>query len=280
MFFTSLHQVKKTKGGYSHILSFLTSKFTGKKPISIANTQQKPKDQRITGSTNNKVAASMILEHGKPQAPLKVVPVNPVGHSSLIVSISVPTGSKKTKSSCEFALVIPSYNNEKYYEENLNSACWQNSTNPYHIYYINDCSTDATGKRVEEYVRRNGLEDRFTLINNPVNLGGGANIYNTIHKYLADHKIVVILDGDDLFPHNNVLLTLEDYYKDPDLWMTYGVLQKFGANDQLMGEEIPEDIIKNNRIRQESAVTALRTFKAGVFYKKIKKNTFIIKVNL
>ena len=81
------------------------------------------------------------------------------------------SGSNRT---CEFVIIMPSFNNEKYVKENLDSVCWQESTNPYHIYYINDCSTDATGKLVEEYIQINNLQDRFTLINNPVNIGGGA----------------------------------------------------------------------------------------------------------
>ena len=146
------------------------------------------------------------------------------------------------------------------------------ATYPYHIYYINDCSTDATGERVAEYIKRNGLENRVTLINNEVNLGGGANIYNTIHKYVPDHKVVVILDGDDLFPHNNVLVTLEDYYQDPEIWMTHGVLETF-PTQKLIGKAIPDEIFEQNKIRKESITTALRTFKAGL-YKKIKKEDF------
>ncbi len=243
--------------------------------LKSTNPQHRTAGEEIADLSNTKPAASMILKSDTTQS----VPFGPV-IPTVILGTNPPAASfldasNKSKSSCEFALIMPSYNNENYYEENLDSTCFQNSSNPYHIYYINDCSTDATGKLVEEYVRKNGLEDRFTLINNTVNLGGGANIYNTIHKCVADHKIVVIIDGDDLFPHNNVLLTLEEYYKDPDLWMTYGKLQKFGTNNDLKGEEIPEAITKNNRIRQKAAVTALRTFRASL-YKKIKKRRLLL----
>lgn len=180
--------------------------------------------------------------------------------------------AKKYISDCEFAIVIPSFNNANYYEENLNSACWQNSTNPYHIYYINDCSTDGTGELVENFVKNNGLEEKVTIIHNTKNVGPGANTYNTIHNYIEDHVIVAILDGDDLFPHNNVLMTLERYYKDPNIWMTYGVLETF-PEQGFMGADIPEHLIKQNLIRKEVWVTALRTFKAGLF-KKIKREYF------
>lgn len=186
--------------------------------------------------------------------------------------------AKKKTSNCEFAIVMPSYNNEKYYEENLNSVCWQNSTNPYHIYYINDYSTDSTGKLVAEFIEKNGLEEKVTLINNEVNIGGGANIYNTIHKYIEDHKIVVLLDGDDLFVDNDVLLTLEKYYKDPDLWITYGRFQAFPEED-FGGTKIPDWVLEKNQLRTtriRAVATHLRTFKAGLF-KKIKKEHFYYK---
>ena len=256
------------KGGDSRIRTFFISKFTGKVPINADNSQPKPEDATIA----HEPAVSTYLEGENSQVLLNQ-DVPTVVEGPHLQATSFPSTTRG--SSCEFALVIPSYNNEKYYEENLNSACWQNSTNPYHIYYINDCSTDATGKRVEEYVQTNGLEDRFTLINNPISLGSGANIYNTIHTYLADHKIVVILDGDDLFPHNNVLLTLEDYYKDPDLWMTYSIPKTF-PDTLRMGQKIPYKIIKKNQIRKKVALSGLRTFKAAL-YKKIKKEDFYYK---
>jgi glycosyltransferase involved in cell wall biosynthesis len=177
----------------------------------------------------------------------------------------------------KFALIIPSFNNARYYIENLNSACWQNSTYPYHIYYINDCSTDNTGNLVAQYIKDNRLEHKVTLINNQINIGGGANIYNTIHRYIADDQIVVILDGDDLFPHDNVLLTLEEYYKNPNVWLTYGSLMTIPDED-IVGKEIESSIFENNLTRSKVGYgcTALRTFRAGL-YKKIKKEDFYYK---
>ncbi len=180
---------------------------------------------------------------------------------------------------CEFAIIIPSYNNERYYKENLDSVCWQNSTNPYHIYYINDCSTDATGKLVEEYIKKNGLEEKVTLINNSVNIGGCANVYNAIHGHIADHKIVVMLDGDDLLPHNDVLLTLENYYQDNELWMTYGSALAYPSKEELwyMSSELPGEVLEKKKLREHAFITQhVKTFKAGLF-KKIQKEDLYYK---
>ena len=192
-----------------------------------------------------------------------------------ILTVGLLLSTQSCVSTCEFAIIIPSYNNEKYVEDNLDSVCWQASSNPYHIYYVNDCSTDSTRECVEAYIKKNKLEDKITLITNKVNIGGGANIYNTVHKYIADNKVVAILDGDDLFPHNNVLMTLERYYEDPEIWMTYGILRSF-PDQVIWGEEIPEWILQENQIRKHAWITALRTFKSALF-KKVKEEDFYYK---
>ena len=46
-----------------------------------------------------------------------------------------------------FSIFIASYNNQELARTNIQSALSQNYSN-YHIYYVNDCSTDLT----EEYI--------------------------------------------------------------------------------------------------------------------------------
>ena len=126
----------------------------------------------------------------------------------------------------EFVIVIPSFNNEKWARDNLQSACHQLSSRPYEIICINDASSDRTGELMDEYVKEKNLGSRVKVINNQVNMGGVANIYNTVHEYIADHKVVVLLDGDDMLAHDEVLLCLEKYYSDPGVLMTYGSVKK------------------------------------------------------
>jgi len=71
----------------------------------------------------------------------------------LCVTGSINLNSVCNKNTCEFVVIIPSYNNENYVVENLESVCWQKSTNPYEILYVNDCSTDRTREVVETYVK-------------------------------------------------------------------------------------------------------------------------------
>ncbi len=269
----------KANKGYPRILAFIKKKFNDDVPTG-ANF--------ATG--HNEVDANHKKQQAAPPLIRKLEDAREeLGHRAdshatkvhpEVAATSHATAPGKAGSSCEFAVVIASFNNEKYFEENLNSVCFQNSTNPYHIYYINDCSTDATGKLVEDYIKKNGLMDKVTLINNDVNIGAGANIYNTIHKYIADHKIVVLLDGDDLFPHNDVLLTLESYYKDSDIWMTYGSVVAYPSGESSgwgMSQEMPISVFHDKKIREYPFVAQhLKTFKAALF-KKIKLKSFYYK---
>ena len=54
----------------------------------------------------------------------------------------------------EIVVVIPSYNNEQWYERNLQSILEQNYAN-FRIIYVNDCSQDRTGECVEKWVISN-----------------------------------------------------------------------------------------------------------------------------
>src|SRR5438046_1146031 len=80
----------------------------------------------------------------------------------------------------EIVIIIPSYNNENWYERNLDSVVNQRYHN-YSIIYINDCSTDDTGLLVAQYIKDKKLEHRVTLINNTERKGALANFYYAIH---------------------------------------------------------------------------------------------------
>lgn len=173
----------------------------------------------------------------------------------------------------EFVIVIPSYKNENWAAENLASACNQKSSRPFKVICINDCSPDRTGEIMEEYVREHHLESMVTIIHNEKRLGAMANWYNTIHKHIPDHKVVVNLDGDDLLAHDQVLLTLEKYYRDPDVWLTYGSAIAHPSKEPIwyMSQEMPKEVFEKKELRKHPFITQhLRTFKAGLF-KKIKK---------
>ena len=100
-------------------------------------------------------------------------------------------------------VVIPSYNNAKYYERNLESVRTQNYEN-YRVIYINDASTDDTGELVAQYVEDHDMAANFTCVENEDNMRALYNLYHAIES-CDDEEIILTLDGDDWFSHENVL---------------------------------------------------------------------------
>ena len=128
--------------------------------------------------------------------------------------------------STKFAIIVASYNNQSFCKENLDSILHQDYDN-YHVYYVDDGSRDKTLRYVRNYVSEHQKQDRITIITNPVRNGSHVeNQYNVIHYCLSDDTVVVIVDGDDTLPDNNVLSYLDEVYSDQDIWMTYGQFQE------------------------------------------------------
>jgi glycosyltransferase involved in cell wall biosynthesis len=92
-------------------------------------------------------------------------------------------------------ILIPSYNNRQWYEQNLASVCAQTYDN-FRAIYIDDGSSDQTGPFVEQFLADHAVGHRIQLIRNPVRVGALENLYRCIHA-CDDQEIVILLDGDD-----------------------------------------------------------------------------------
>lgn len=176
-----------------------------------------------------------------------------------------------------YVVIIPSYNNIKWWRKNIESVL-NLETIPgqidYRIIYIDDCSTDGTGAAVEQYLKNwklsSGSQLDITLIRNKIRQGAMANWYRAIHS-CRDKEVIVSLDGDDWLAHQQVLLRLEREYAQ-GYWLTYGQWASYpngviGRNNKLLTNNIP--------IRKQCFKTShLRTFYAGLF-KKIARKDFL-----
>ena len=174
-----------------------------------------------------------------------------------------------------FVFIIPSYNNAQWYKKNLDSIFCQKYKN-YRAIYIDDCSSDNTGKLVEQYIKENNQEKNFTLIKNKERKFALENIYNAIHT-CKPNEIVVCLDGDDWIANGNVLTYLNNVYQDKNIWLTYGQYLDYPTNAMGGCRQIPNHIIEQNSFRKYDWVTShIRTFYAGLFH-KIKKEDLLNK---
>jgi len=116
-----------------------------------------------------------------------------------------------------FVILIVGYNNGAWVEKTLESACRQNYSN-FRIVYIDDGSEDGSFELVKDLAQENSL---VTLVHNEKKLGVLANYLQAISSFEPD-DIVVVLKGEDWLAHEWVLSRLNQYYANPDLWITYG----------------------------------------------------------
>jgi glycosyltransferase involved in cell wall biosynthesis len=176
----------------------------------------------------------------------------------------------------KIALIIPSYNNRRWYKRNLSSVLDQDYDN-FRVIYVDDCSSDGTGHLVEKFIARRKSGNLIHVIRNPARAGALQNLYNTIHT-CHDDDIVILLDGDDWLAHNGVFKRIDEAYADPDCWMTYGQYLSWPPdnNDTITySREVASDVIETNSVRKaEWCASHLRSFYAWLF-KLIKMDDLI-----
>jgi len=187
---------------------------------------------------------------------------------SLIIIASVIFLNFKTDK--QFVIIVASYNNQEWYRYNLNSIFAQTYKN-YRVIYIDDCSPDGTGKLVQDYIESRKMADKVTLIKNESRKGALANHYTAIHM-CKNNEIIVCLDGDDWFAHDNVLEYLNNVYQNSSIWLTYSQFCNWPSGELGWSEEIPQNIIKENKFREFGFVSPqLRTYYAWLA-KLVKKS--------
>jgi glycosyltransferase involved in cell wall biosynthesis len=175
----------------------------------------------------------------------------------------------------KFVIVIPSFNNEKWCIENIESCVNQTYQN-YSVIYVDDCSTDKTGQLIDNYVETHHLQDRVQVIHNKNRVGNPLGNFYKIIQALDPHWVVVNVDGDDKLMHPRVLEKLAEVYKNPNIWLTYGSMAPDNPHfDFVHCKPFPSDVIKNKSYRSYKWVSShLRTYYAGLF-QRIKKRDLL-----
>jgi len=164
----------------------------------------------------------------------------------------------------KIVVIIPSYNNDQWIVENLDSVRFQCYDN-FEIIYINDNSKDRTGSLAKRYQDVYKLENKLTIVDNKTRVGALANLYKAIHTCEND-TIIVTLDGDDWLSHPYVLKIINSVYQDPNIWMTYGSYKSLPECKKGFCKRFSDNIIKHNLYRKTSLpISHLRTFYAGLF---------------
>ncbi len=105
------------------------------------------------------------------------------------------------------SVCIATYNGEKYIEKQLRSILDQ-TLKVDEVIICDDCSTDNTQKIVEDFIKRNGLEDSWSFSVNEKNVGYCLNFYGAIEKAKGDY--IFLCDQDDIWKSNKAEV-MRDY---------------------------------------------------------------------
>lgn len=162
------------------------------------------------------------------------------------------------------SIVISTRNAAQYVERCLDSAISQDYPD-YEIIFIDAQSNDGTYEKALEYV---GKFKNIRVIQNEQRKYQGENI--RIGTEMSSPKsIVITLDGDDWFPHADVLSRINREYNKYDCWMTYGTYEEFPYRDVSNHyHEYPLDVRQNKTFRSFRWLAShLRTFRRELFLK-------------
>jgi glycosyltransferase involved in cell wall biosynthesis len=166
-----------------------------------------------------------------------------------------------------FVVVVIGHNNGAFLEKTLQSIFSQTYAD-YRVIYIDDASDDGSFELARDLIFENSQMMRVALVKNERRLGTLANLARAVRS-CQDGEIVVVVGGEDWLSHEWVLLRLNQYYADSDLWMTYGQYREYPQYS--LGLSKP---MEGTSLRQMPFTAShLKSFYAGLF-KKIPKQEF------
>jgi FkbM family methyltransferase len=147
-------------------------------------------------------------------------------------------------------VIVPVYNAEKYIDKCIQSVASQDYDN-YHMYIINDASTDNTLNVIKNTINslNENIKQRFSILNRTQNMGAVCNQISTIKSRCYSDEIVMLLDGDDWLVNDpNIFDMYNNLYQDGAEY-TYGSCWSLVDNIPLIAQPYPTEVKKNKSYR-------------------------------
>ncbi len=165
-----------------------------------------------------------------------------------------------------FAVVVIGYNNGANVDKTLRSILSQNYEN-FRVIYIDDASNDGSFLQARDEIYESGSAHRVFLVQNEQPLGFTANLIRAA-EICSEEEIIVVVSGEDLLSHEWVLQKLNQYYANPNLWMTFSKALEYPTFAlESQGLEIETENLRNTPLPP----LRLKTFYASLF-KKIQES--------
>jgi len=166
-----------------------------------------------------------------------------------------------------FTVVMIGRNNGAWLEKALRSVFSQNYEN-FRMIYVDNGSSDGSFELARDliYDMKNLIPTEVIQNQNPI--GILENLTRAIQT-CSDQEIIVFVDGNDWLAHEWVLQKLNQYYANPNLWLTCG---QFRTYPQFNLGEISLDLRQIKELRYHPFESfQLQTFYASLF-KKIRQS--------
>jgi hypothetical protein len=164
-------------------------------------------------------------------------------------------------------VITPVYNAEKYIKRCMESVASQDYNN-YHMYIIDDVSTDNTRQIIDEYLESlpEELKNKFSIFTNEENMGAVYNQINTI-RHECGNGIVMLLDGDDWLVNDPNIFNMYNQVYNDGAEFTYGSCWSVVDSIPLVAQEYPPEVKANKTYRDykfnwNMPYTHLRTFRS------------------
>lgn len=171
-------------------------------------------------------------------------------------------------SNSSFVIFICGSNNGAFVEKmfrSIFSQCYENVR----IIYIDDASTDGSFDLAYDCISHSSFASKTIFIHNEQKMGWLANLLRAIQNS-TPQEIIICLRDRDLLAHEWVLQSLNQYYSDPDLWMTYGQYVEFPSYCKGNARNYLQSEVRQFR-QAPFLANHLPTFRTGLL-KKIREN--------
>lgn len=119
-----------------------------------------------------------------------------------------------------FVVLIFAHEQEQYCTQNLESVFAQ-SYPQFRVIYLHSGEGVENYHKAKNFISEHGYENRVTFTQNAHEKEFFNIFYQTVHD-CKDNEVIAHLEGTDWFANADVLKTLNQAYKDPDVWLTYG----------------------------------------------------------
>lgn len=173
------------------------------------------------------------------------------------------------------SIITPFYNAEKYIINCIESIVTQDYEN-YHMFLINDCSTDSSLNLIKNYIDNLPihLQEKFIIINNKENRGAVYNQIKTLKNYpIEDDSLIMLIDGDDsLRSDNNIFNFYNDLFTDNKTEYAYGSCWSIADNIPLIAQPYPKAIREAKTYRKHRFNWGMPYPHLRVFVKRLINN--------